>query len=167
MHVCVDLVTAANDECQNGRKFMCGWSTGERLQLYRTERLQAYMTSAEPVACKWRVKVAHLVLVLHDACPNTERDTRTGEWNPTRKPHIPTLQLHNVHQLIRHDKDGWMRPNCFQPVLLTHKISGTGPTQIQDNHKKDHSIVRELSLDVVLGSLEEFNVTSFKTHTAA
>jgi hypothetical protein len=35
---------------------------------------------------------------------------------------------------------GWGR-SSFD--WLTHKISGTGPTQIQDNHKNDHSTVRE------------------------
>lgn len=37
-HVCVNLVTAANDKCQNGTKFVRGRSTGAKPHLYRTEK---------------------------------------------------------------------------------------------------------------------------------
>jgi len=143
----MNLVTAADDKCQNGRKFTCGWSTSAKLYLYRTgKNTQTGKIITEPVECKWCVEAAHLVLVLHDTWSNIQHATRRGGWNPTRKTHIPTLQLHSAHQLIQHDGDGRTRPIFFWLVLLTHKISSTGPTQIQDNHKNDHSTVRESCL---------------------
>jgi hypothetical protein len=67
-----------------------------------------------------------------------EHMTETQHGNLTFQPYNCTL-----HQLIQHDEDGRIRPIFFRPVWLTHKNSGTGPTQIQDNCKNDHSTVRE------------------------
>jgi hypothetical protein len=117
----MNLVTAADDRCQNGRKFMCGWSTSAKLYLYRTEKnTQAGKIIAEPVACKWCVEVAHPILILHDTWSNNQRATRRGGWNPTWKPHIPTLQLHTAHQLIQHDGGGRIRA-IFFPTGFVNK----------------------------------------------
>jgi len=56
---------------------------------------------------------------------------------------------------------GWGR-SSFD--WLTHKKCGTGPTQIQDNHK-NQSTERELSSDVALSQLEAVSLPAFNTYS--
>ena len=155
VHVCVNLVTATNERCQNGRKLMCGRSTSAKMHLYMTQKSQPHTyaharahtrahththtcahtqtgkINAEPVAFKWCVQVVHSVRVLRDTWPNNERVRRRSEWNPIRKHRIPTLQLHTVHQLIQHDGECRMRPIFFR-LVNTQKMwyrSNTNPRQ--------------------------------------
>jgi hypothetical protein len=118
--------------------------------------------TAELAARKWCVQVVHLVLVLQDTCPNAEHVMRRCGQNYTQRSHISSLQPANHVSLIQQDEYTWMRPIFFWSVLSKHKISCTGPTQIQDNHTNDHSTVRKMLSDVVLGRLVSVKLTSYR-----
>ena len=94
--------------------------------------------TSRPPKPLWRLSTLFEFCMTHGLTLNvSEEMTEILHGNLTFQPYNCTLHINSFSMT---KMVGWGR-SSFD--WLTHKISGAGPTQIQDNHKKDHSKVRD------------------------